>query len=485
MSFWSDFIGWFRPKPPAPTPPPSTTVAVGITVRGSDGKPPKPSTIGLHLDSVDAILYTTTTSEGRATFIIPRTRLFNGGNMSVAIPGYEIRLARVIMPPDEYNGIRVENDASMREVTVGAAYAVMDQEFIVQVEKPAILLLPLRPNGNVMETNDGRPWTGVGCTDFRLLARYIAGEDIRPILNQRLTLGFNELRVFLMCHGMFHLYPQEIPNYQAKLADFLALVATYGLRLELTVFVDATQVMPNTSQRDQFFSDVCYTVRALPHVKLELVNEVDQSINVIDTDRFMRPSGIVCCHGSKGVVDAAVTPVCVTPVWTYGVLHPKRDAEWPRYGHNIDEDVWIHLHVPGFINESCRPDQGRGPVLNDFFDAAANIALMGAGGTFHSNQGKDSVLFSSPELDCAKEWIRGAYCVPKEFQHGTYIAPHLTTPHRFPVAWSEGDSVRGHGRSLGNRACLSLPQMRTGYIPVGVDGWRVTSQNQSVVLCER
>jgi hypothetical protein len=51
--------------------------------------------------------------------------------------------------------------------------------------------------------------------------------------------------------------------------------------------------------------------------------------------------------------------------------------------------------------------------------------------------------------------------------------------------WHATDSARAHGRSLGNRACLSLPQMRDGFLPRGVDGWRVVRLQGSVVELER
>lgn len=473
--------GWGKPPNPFPKPPnPSPSVMVAITARGSDSKPLIGAKSTLRIDGVAAVFVSTADSSGRVTFTIPRANLGHGGSMMVTIDAYKTREDRILLPPDPAQGIRVMNAAAWAEPTVEGAYRVADQEFICQIV-PVNTLRPLCVNAHVLETDDGQPWTGIGCTDFRVLQRFLAGEDIEPLLAHRAALGFNELRVFLMCHGMFHLYPQEIPNYQIRLRQFLDRLGAHNLRAELTVLVDVTKVMPDLSQQQRFFVEVCATVSGLPHVKLELVNEIEQAINVTNPDAFSMPSGI-CCHGSKGEVDAAVEAVCVTPVWTYGVLHPKRDASWPRYGHNIDDDIWQHLRVPGFINESCRPDQGRGPITSDFFDAAGNIAVMGAGGTFHSNQGKDSVIFSGPELDCAIAWVSGARAVPLWCQHGAYTAGHLGG---YPVAWAEGDSVRAHGRISGNRAVLSLPQMRDGYVPVGVDGWRITKQTGSVVECER
>jgi hypothetical protein len=142
------------------------------------------------------------------------------------------------------------------------------------------------------------------------------------------------------------------------------------------------------------------------------------------------------------------------------------------------EDVADKYGKPGTDNESCRPDQGRGPIPSDFFDAAGNIALLCAGGTFHSAAGKDSRVWDPVERDCAVAWVAGARAVSLDFQRGSYIAGHLSG---FPINWQPGDSARAHGRLLGDRACLSLPQMREGFVVVPRQGWRVVSQTGSVV----
>jgi hypothetical protein len=278
---------------------------------------------------------------------------------------------------------------------------------------------------------------------------------------------------------MFRLYPQEWPDYFPQLQAFIQKVMDYGLRLELTVFADATRVMPSTSQQQRFFGDVCTLVTGRPHVFIELVNENDQSINTIDTNAFSQPVGLITSHGSKGVVDTGVQEACVMLAWSYGTLHPARPSDWPRLGgHNTMEDVSDRYGKPGTDNESCRPDQGRGPIPSDWFDAAANITLLCAGGTFHSNSGKDSVALSPAEHACAEAWIQGVRAVPLDYQRGAYIAGHLTG---YPIEWTPSDSSRAHGRLVGNHACLSLPQMRQGYVPTARPGWTITRQTGSVV----
>jgi hypothetical protein len=468
-------------------------VTVAITVRGADGVPLEGAQSTLKLDTWENPF---AASGWRPAFSIPASRLGNGGDMTVEAAGYETRTARVITPfPEDNLGIRVANAASEQKPTAREAYDVMDQEFIVQfegtdpvdpvdpVDPPSpIDLLPIWVDGKWFRTSDGVPWTQIGCSDFRLLERFLRGEDIGQVLAERANIGFNQLRVFAMCDLMFHLYPQEHADYPQRLRQFLEIVADYGLRVELTVLVDATRVMPDTGSQQIFFNQVVDVVRGMPHVFLELVNENDQTINRINPDAFSQPEGIISSHGSKGVVDAAAEPVCVTPIWSYGTLHPSRPPDWPRLGgHNTMEDVSDKHGTAGTDNESCRPDQGRGPIPSDWFDAAGNIALLCAGGTMHSQCGKDSRPFDATERPCAEAWVKGAKVVSLDYQRGAYIAGHLSG---YPINWAPGDSARAHGRLVGNRACCSLPQMRDGYTPTARPGWRITKQNGSIVELE-
>ncbi len=359
---------------------------------------------------------------------------------------------------------------------------------------PVPRLRPLHVDGLWFSTDDGQPWTQIGCSDFRLLQRFLAGEAIDPILEERATAGFNQLRVFLMCDLMFHLYPQEHPDYIPKLIAFLDRLAAHQLRAELTVLVDVTRVMPSLAAQQAFFAQVVAGVRGRPDVMVELVNENDQTINATAAATFARPEGVIVSRGSNGadappvgcswiIENGAIAgPRIDVPPWDYVTQHPSRPADWPRrVGHNTME--WADAtHAPATANETCRPDQGRGPIPSDFFDAAANAALLCAGATFHSDAGKASRLFTPAERACAEAWSAGARAVPLSYRKGRYIAGHLTG---FPLVWQPGDSSRAHGRLIDTRACLSLPQMREGYVPRAVDGWRVVKQTQSVVEVTR
>jgi hypothetical protein len=425
--------------------------------------------------AIGQFLYDSPTG-GQILFDIPKT-VTPGHQLHIEVgaPGYYAQGFPAIAPEDN---ARIELDA-VTLVPVAAAPS----------------LLPVHVDQLWFNTSDGQPWHQRGCSDFRLLQMFLAGEDIEPLLRERAAVGFNQLRVFLMCDLMFHLYPQEHPDYLPKLGQFLDRLGAHGLGSELTVLVDATRVMPGLADQLALWSQVGVVVRGRPQTMVELVNENDQAINTIAAIAFPRLDGVICSRGSNGADappvgcswrlngDGQIVGMNVDlPLWDYISQHPSRTTDWPRrVGHNTMD--WTDVtHTPGTTNETCRPDQGRGPIPSDWFDAAANAALLCAGATMHSDAGKSSRLFNAQERACADAWIAGARAVPQAFRKGRYIAGHLGG---FPIAWQAGDSSRAHGRQIENQACLSLPQMRDGYVPQPIDGWRIVSQQGSVLVCER
>jgi hypothetical protein len=290
------------------------------------------------------------------------------------------------------------------------------------------LLIPLDTRGGFFQLQNGEYWTAIEATDFRLFQRALNGEDITPVLQQRKQIGFNLLRVSLMCQQMFSLNP--ITYTMSQLAEFILLVNSWGLRLELVCFMDATLVMPDLTSQQKFFERVCSTVKQTGNTCLiELVNENDQPINTINTDPYEENGPCLIAHGSNGS-----QAVPVRPPWDYETFHTNDAFEWQRkVGHNAMElsdgaEGLPASHVPVIANENTRfPD--RCSSLTMAYDAAAGAALLCAGSCFHSVSGKDSVLWSGVELACAEQWVAGARSVPLQYQDGAYRhATELETP---------------------------------------------------------
>ena len=290
---------------------------------------------------------------------------------------------------------------------------------------------------------DGTRWTGIQSSEFSLPKRFMVGEDIRPLLDERCAIGFNMVRAWLLNQSVVgHVYPEGIhPNQYAdfyeRVRAFVELLGTYGLAVELTAFTSCIPMMPDRNDQVRHWVTLQAAVRGLPNVLLELVNEHDwgHGENAPHRDLWsMRPSGIIASSGSS-TADAPPP----TPVWDYVLHHTNGLNEWQRrVGHNTME--WADIHgKPGGANENMRyPDHDSSD--QHAFDAAAGAALLCAFACYHSQAGKYSRPFDAIERRCAEAWVSGARSVDLEVQPGRY--------QRHDEMNVPGQIIRAYSRTL-------------------------------------
>lgn len=296
----------------------------------------------------------------------------------------------------------------------------------LEAEK-AVVLPRLVPLGQYFRLENGQRFTVIGASDFNLLSRYVNGEDIRPVLEQRRDAGFNLLRVFTVydicptgngCQAIGRLAPSPV-LYQS-IPPFMALLARYGLYAELVAFTGPYQLLPTDDAKIAHWESLIASVPGVSNVVLEMVNEYDHPANAgLPLARLRRPPpGIVASHGS-----ATQDQTPLLPVWDYATYRPGAGPEWMRkVAHNGMEDVADKYGVPTVANETTRfPDNDSNP--DHAFDAAAGAALLSAGATFHSVSGKASVLWGGVELAAARAWAAGARSVPLACQGQPYSRP--------------------------------------------------------------
>ena len=328
--------------------------------------------------------------------------------VTIAAPGYDEYRADTTLPPADVE-IRIG-------FPPGPGLSIGLPDLV-----PANKVLALTTAGGFFRGVGGEYHTIVEATDFRLLARYLAGEDITPVLQDRAGLGFNTVRVALSCRQMFDLNPQTIENYGPRLFQFTKVLLAHALRPELVVFMDAALVMPGPVAQAGFMQVVADALRDVaPFVLLEGINEAEQAPNRMDTSRMIRPTGFLCAHGSHGSQAAPVRPV-----WGYETFHTNDAPEWWRkVGHNAMElseggPGFKGSGVPVLSNENTRaPDRFNNEA--QAFDAAAAAALLCAGSCFHFVSGKDSVIMTEPERVLARAWVAGAQSIDLRFQDGSY-----------------------------------------------------------------
>lgn len=295
-------------------------------------------------------------------------------------------------------------------VEYGADYKSTDQRIVVypdvnvSVEKKPTIK-PLQINGAFFNE------TIIEASSFKLLKRFLDNENIAPVMDELVGLGFNTVRVFGMCRLMWDLNPAAYVNFYSRLADFVDYAGSHGLYIEFVVFPDCALVIPNTNDQLNHYAGVFQALKNKTNVLLELQNEADQTPNAIDIQRFSRPGGMIACHGSNG---SQASPI--RPWWSYETFHTNDASEWWRKdSHNAMEfsegaDQITASHVPVLSNENTRfPDHDAN--VNHYYDAAAASALLCAGSCFHYVNGKESSPMTAQEQAGGKAHCDGAKSV--------------------------------------------------------------------------
>ena len=244
-------------------------------------------------------------------------------------------------------------------------------------------------------------FTAIEATDFNLLHRFLDGEAIEPILQQRANAGFNILRVFTAYrigdgvaeNSIGTLIPDQYADFYARIPAFLDALSRYRLYAELVGFTGPYQgVLDSAQAMVTHWERLCGAAQQRPNVLLELVNEYDNLPNRgIPLDRLGSCPGVLTSHGS-----AIQDSLPLLPVWDYVTFHPGPglSGEWARrVGHETME-MANRLQVPVIANETIRfPDHVAS--VTGAYDAAAGASLLVAGSAFHSVGGKRSRLWNA------------------------------------------------------------------------------------------
>lgn len=273
--------------------------------------------------------------------------------------------------------------------------------------------------------NHGERWFGIECSEFSLPKRYLEGEDIRPLLDERVAIGFNMMRLWLLNQSVVGavypegIHPNQYHDFYERIRALAELLGTYGVVAEFTAFTSCVPMMPDEDDQIEHWEMTQAALHGLGNATLELVNEYDwgHGENSPHPSLYhMRPAGILASSGSA-TADAAPPG----PIWDYGLYHSNGLNQWQRkVGHNPMAGVADVYRVPGSSNENTRyPDDERS--VQHAHDAAAGAALLCAAACFHSQAGKWSRPFDAIEREAARAWVDGARSVPLEFQAGRYV----------------------------------------------------------------
>jgi hypothetical protein len=308
-----------------------------------------------------------------------------------------------------------------------------DPEIVVSYS-PAFVHLALSIDGLFFRRN-GERFHGIESTEFPMYVRWLQGDNVTPVAEQRRNLGFNMWRVWLLNTSVYRIIPSDFgDDFYNRLPDFVRWASTFDANIDFTCFTQTGSLMPNPHDQQEHLDRIGAALAGVwDNVGLSKVNEADQHDNATAPGLVM-PGGFLNSQGSNGG-DAW----CPTPTLNWVEYHSNGAPEWwRRAGHNAME-MANQERRPGWTTENTRvPDQD--DSAQHCYDAAAAGALLCAANCFHSAGGKRSVLFEGRELEQAVAWSAGAHSVPLEFQAGAYS--RLPNP--------SNDVIRVYRRTLGD-----------------------------------
>ncbi len=307
----------------------------------------------------------------------------------------------------------------------------------------------LGTSGTSFTAGSGQLLTYCGFSEFRLLDRFLRGEDIEPILQDRLEV-LSEVQeqaaqtgdgawilpvldVFGMMHNICRLYPQDYATYYTSTRALIDHVAVRGFYVHFKMFCDAQHIMPHRQAQADHAQQLyavwhgCETV--LPSKGNESGDHYNGNKNGWKPEDIPNPPSEFCWSQGSALSDQEP----YVPCGDFSCFHGRRDnkAHSQQAGvkarisscdlafyvsGNTDSgntnDPFPGTHQPTIHDEPIgAADQdvaGRRSAAPDVFHGLGmDAAKFGAGGTFHSDCGLQSVPFTDIQRACAKAFVMG------------------------------------------------------------------------------
>ena len=308
--------------------------------------------------------------------------------------------------------VSVRMDLATKPLLCKMAVAHSDESFDLSGATGEVR--PLHVEGRFFVDDQGKRFQWRGCSDFALLAQFLRGEDITPVLQQRADLGFTVLRVFRYAAppNPFSLDPRQYPSdYQQAIVEVTRLAAERGMLIEWTA--GDAQVLGFGRAEQQANMDLVTEVLAGMPYFLEGMNEGWK--NGQDLGAVAKPGGMRCV-GTFENDDAVKRNAGLFQ--DYYNLHGTRSKEGALFPKWIWDQVWslydgwlipnwrwpINNDEPMGFSDGQSDSRSNNPRHAYLLGTTANYDL---GVTFHSDNGTRSELFSDVQGQCAAECVRG------------------------------------------------------------------------------
>lgn len=343
---------------------------------------------------------------------------------------------------------------------------------------------PLRVEGLRILTDQGAEWRYAGFTDFRLFYRFVQGDDIQPLLTERIGYGANTLRVLLIAAALFDQRPEAFTDGQ--LDAFLDLLATRGLRCECVLLVDANPApennlrgtLPTYAAQQSFLDRIAPILRRHWNAIGELCNECDHGINRVDPLVFTKPAGPTLWERGSQTADAEP----VSPPWDLIGDHPGRVDEWPR---RINcKDIRTNANVPCVENEpmgAAEVDEPgrRATRALDFAQWGAVCGLLSNGCLFHSSDGIASQPLGPVQAAAARAFFAGMAFIPTNAASWPYQRGDAASDAgigNMPMKHSDALALRTFCKSNDAESWCVAVRPTGDWNAVARENWRITDQ---------
>ncbi len=341
----------------------------------------------------------------------------NGDSYPVTVTGTRFTVTMNKTEPSPFGGAIVADGKELARFTVPPPGAWEASDPPVSMTPPSLAFGPvIIPTAKLTTSGrdfllNGQRWLWKGCSDFRIYQWFLDGHDTHPVFQQRRDAGATILRVFGMYNGgIGRFLPGDYGDaYYDGWNVFLADAAAEGFQVEVTVFADAQNIMRESSQQLAHWARMAGALTPSQNVVVELVNEYPQ--NGVDPRLFSPISGLLCARGSS----LSDSPPAL-PGWNYHTWHGRRD--WPKVLFSA-EDMWyvgegwgpagpyqypvipiVHDEPIGFADTDAPGRRSNDPYVARVLGQTG--AAYGAGATFHSDYGIQSVLWSDHVDQCAR-----------------------------------------------------------------------------------
>lgn len=281
-------------------------------------------------------------------------------------------------------------------------------------------------------TRDGQRVTYCGFSEFRLLDRFIRGEDVQHLFDDRNAVLkevqeqaahtgdgawlLPVLRVFGMLENITRLHPQDYADYYTSLTALSQFAKENGFCIHWECLADAQFVMPLLKDQRDHWGRFCDALRDSDNVLISLGNEWGK--NGFKPEDFSKPNnGRLYSRGSDLGGNYPYLPA-----WDWSEYHTRRDnikglAADSRYlcfvvgGDDEATPPWpgARLVITGeWLGAGDQDEHGRRTRWpDDHYRDAQAVAGWAAGGIFHSDCGIQSVTFTDQQRACAEAYVMG------------------------------------------------------------------------------